>query len=185
MNTQLNKRIEAFKEAQRISDLEVEQRNKELASQAEELLKEMMAHYGVDEVLLVPLCPDGCFDDEEDFFDGEDFGNSEYYAQYTIKELQCGKTIKEGRDEKTPVITRLGLKDGTIVYHSAIFTYSDHGDLYLTDIGPEDSQEPWLPLSEFGDAERRQNIILKCVSHPGYWELMRKYPELCFLHRDQ
>lgn len=59
MNTELNKRIEELKEAQRKSDLEAEQRNKGLALQDEELLKATMAHYGVDEVLLVPLCSNG------------------------------------------------------------------------------------------------------------------------------
>ena len=144
------------------------------------LFIEAMTQYGLDELILLPLSPNGYYMyslDNQDFDFECDCSN---LVDCSFEVLYAGKVSK---NKEVPIVTRFGLKDGQLLYHTTSLTMCKDGDLSFVLVGQDNWQRPWKQISEYKSSKKLVELLFTYMSNPGNWEFTKEHPECCFLHR--
>ena len=155
-----------------------------LTNEAVKLLMDAMVSEGLDELILVACDPNGNpldgWDCDEDFkFDANDIVN------FSHNEIIVTPKIKYYNDIAFGVLTRFGINNEELMYHTTNVVIHKDGDLSYGDTEKENWQEDWLPVSSIEDQTKIRKLIFKCLSSKceGIWRFTKEHPECCFLHR--
>lgn len=168
---------------QQAIDKEYERQNSNLSADFIQLLLSEMQRQGLDELMLHQMTPTGAmFESWED--DGEFSCDDIESVDYQIQEISFGTPSNSGDTITYKILSRFGIRDGQLVFHHTNYSSTNMGDLDFGDIAKENWQDDWLPISEFGQDRKLQNLIIKCLNTPEIWEFTKSSPECHFLHRE-
>lgn len=145
-----------------------------------------MEQYGIDELILIPLTPNGftigSWDCTEEI-DSEFECDQNDMIDCPLEVLTYGKSFRGSQCECTNVITRLGIKKGKLWFHTTEFENFESGDLSFSNLRQDNWQTPWTALSDYTDNDKVIVLLMLCLGESGNWEFSKNHPECCFLHR--
>lgn len=145
-----------------------------------------MEQNGIDELLLLPLTPNGytigSWDCDEEI-DSDFESDLNDMVDCPMGTLIYGKEIETDCGKQIKMITRLGLKNGQLHFHTAIFNNYQDGDLSFGSLEQENWQSPWLPVTDYKDTKKLLLLLFTYLSHSGNWKFIKNHPECCFLNR--
>lgn len=142
-----------------------------------------MTQNGLDELILLPLTPNGYLLDSMNNEDYDFECDSSNMVDCPFEMLFASSAKKVSNGKEVPVITRFGLEDGQLWYHSAKLTMCKDGDLAFDVLSQDNWQQPWLPVSELKNNKKLVELLFTFISQPGNWEFTKEHPECCFLRR--
>lgn len=173
MNNDILAHLEQLKEERVAIDTEYNIKEQALRDKAIALFINTLKEYGLDELLLLPLNSDGEMPDEW----GGDECDSSKLVDCSIELLYAGEKTQTEYGVERPIITRFGIKDDHLIYHTTIFSTLRDGDLSLSNIRMENWQTDWLPISEYKDNKKLIELLFTFMGHSGNWEFSKQHPE--------
>ncbi len=179
--------IAALKEEQESIDREYAEKLHAYREKIVDIFLHTMEQRGLDELILVPLTPNGfsigswdCKEEIDSEFECEEYD----MVECTVGTLAYGEAVEKSYDEsQVNVITRLGIKDCQLWFHTTEFVTTSSGDLSFGTLKQDNWQAPWRPLTEYHDDTKLSNLLLLYLSNRGNWDFTKDHPECCFLHR--
>lgn len=188
MNIDIDKKVKKLREEECAIEAGMAARQDVLVEQLVELFKKKMKLYGIDELMMFAMTPNGhmpgswgCdlaeMDIEYEDADMADppmnvlaFGDSE-------QKDECGEF-----GWRQDLITRIGLRNGNLIFHTATLDNQRDGDLEFCNLEQDNWQEEWKPITLIPSAQL-QNIMFTYLENDGNWEFSKNHPECLFLHR--
>ena len=175
--------LEQLKEERLSIEKDAQKIDKVFRNKVVNLFIEAMTQYGLDELLLLPFSPNGYYMyslDNQDFDFECDCSN---LVDCSFEVLYAGKVSNTSKNKEVPIVTRFGLKDGQLLYHTTSLTMCKDGDLSFDIVSQDNWQQPWKRISEYKSSKKLVELLFTYMSHPGNWEFTKEHPECCFLHR--